>query len=99
MVVPVPPLHPPARDNTVHGCTRGTRLGGREENTDLEVRLLQETKARAAFPLLSREALTAYAGPVTVSSTGLCVARQVHTEHSRDTDVLPLRNDRAAQVT
>lgn len=56
--VPVPPLHPPARDNAARGCAGETRPGGGEDNANLQVRLLRETKGCAAFPLLSGEALT-----------------------------------------
>lgn len=57
MVVSVPPLNPPARGNTACGGARETRPGSRGDNTDLQVRLLQETKAHVVFLLLHGGAL------------------------------------------
>lgn len=97
MVVPVPPLHPPARDNAARGCAGGTRLRGRKDNTNLQVRLLQETKGRAVFPLLSGEVRTEPTwGPLQCQAQG---SLWLHREHLRDSDILPLRSDRAAEVT
>lgn len=92
------PYTPPARDNAARGCAGGTRPGGREDNANLQVRLVRETKGRAAFPLLGGEALAERVPGPWQCPEG-CVARQGHREHSRDSDILPLGSDRAAQVT